>query len=352
MIISPTIEHTSEYTLHRSPGKHSLYNNQEIWWSDALSKWMCTNMQHIEQILSDKNFRVHSYSVKALESRLDISLPHISELTQYFPLAIEGTKHKEIRKENALNLANKFKDTLVSFESSLSLNVAPALFAKENINLVKEIIDPSLRAALITLSGLENIEEGSIVSMSQMFDQLLNIKQRIKIDAQIARLLDSFESEIPLEEKYFRIAVFAIGYDSLLGSMTESIGRTLLNNSNLKLSDIPWSEDIPCSGAPVIERVAIADCIIGEKTIRSGQKIRLYLESAGFNGSENSSHSGLFFGHGIHKCIAVHLSNAIWKVFVKEVTKIDQHFSLKHLKYRKNDYVFNVFDDITVDIYD
>lgn len=343
----------SDYVFHQYADKQGVYiSHSEIWWSAELKKWMCTNAAYIEKILSDKNFQVHSYSMKALEDRLGISLPHIAGITEHFALAKEGAEHKALRKQNALNLAQNFEKTLVKFKESLLTNIATILPIQHNVNWVKSVIDPSLRSALITLSGLEDLDEKNIISITQIFDQSLSIKSRVKIDAQIATLLNSFKADLTMDEKYFKIAAFSIGYDSLLGSVTESFGRTLLQNANSKLSEINWGVNLPYSGVPVIERVAIRDCIIGEKIIKQGESVRLYIESAGFNDKYSSSHAALFFGHGIHKCIAMHLSNAVWKMFIEVISNIDKRFLIKKLTYRQDDRIFNVFDDITMDIYD
>ena len=343
----------SDYNFHKSEHKKETYfGHKNIWWSSELKKWMCTNPNIIKGILTDERFCVHSYQIKALEEKTHAKFSHISEIIHYFPLALEGDTHKELRKKGALSLAERINSTLDLFTTEIGAKIDLIEHRNAEINFYSEIIEPCIKRALLHLADLDSLANESIISISQLFDQAISIKKRIRINDQIAELLHLLPDNMPADEKYFKLSIFAVGYDSLLGSFTESLVRTLLQNENKKINQISWTDELSNTGVPVIERIAVQDLELDGADIKKGQKIRLYLESAGFVSSENSVYTQLFFGNGIHKCIGLHLSNAMWKVFVHKLSKVERYFEIKHLHYRTEDYVFNIFDEIEVSFND
>lgn len=343
----------SDYHFHKSENKKAAYfANSNPWWSNELKKWMCTNPKLIKSVLADDRFTVHSYQVKPLEEKTHTNFTYISAIVDYFPLALEATAHKEMRKRDAQKLGERVGSTLNLLKSEVGANIQALKQTTQDINLYAELIEPNVRRALLHLADLDSLANHPIISISQLFDQAISIRKRIGINNQIAELLQLLPAELSDDDKYFRLSMFAVGYDSLLGSITESLVRTLLLNKNKRINEIKWSEELPNTGVPVIERVAKYDAELGNMVIKKGQRIRLYLESAGFAKTEDSLYSSLFFGNGIHKCIGQHLSKAVWQIFVQELVQIDRHFEIKSLHYRTEDYVFNIFDEIKVFFYD
>ena len=346
------IEFNSDYLLHKLSGRSKIYqDHRELWWSGDLKKWLCTNPELIIKILEDQRFVVHSYDFSKLEERFGVSFQHIKKIVSYLPLALEAG-HKTARKNMAQVILGRHQECLLSFEKSLISKLNHITSEHDMIDLVQDAIQPSLKSALILLSGLQGLEDCETDAISQIFDAGISLHRRVEINGQIAMLLNKLPSSLSLDEKYFRISVFAIGYDSLLGSITSSVIMTLLRNQSTAVHKINWDKDMPYTGIPDIERVANEECELGGVTIGSGQAVRLYLESAGFADHKKSSYASLFYGHGIHKCVAMHLSNDIWKIFVNEFAKINRHFAISEINVRSNDYVFNVFSNIKLRFYD
>jgi hypothetical protein len=344
---------SSDYHFHKFENKHQTYfSEKSIWWSNTLKKWMCTNPTLITQILNDSKFGVHSYQITALAQKLNTDFSYIAKLVECFPLGFEGETHKEMRKISAQKLAERMTGTLDTFRTEIRSRIKIYTQNSNAVELYGTLIEPSVKRSLLYMADLESLYEYSIISISQLFDQAISINKRLKIDAQIATLIKAIADNLDEEEKYFRLSAFAIGYDSILGSLTESLVRTLQQNTNKKINQIVWSEELPNTGVPVIERVAKCNIDINNATIKTGQKIRLYLEAAGYQNSENSVYNNLFFGSGIHKCVGLHLSNAMWKVFIQELAEINRHIEIDQLHYRTEDYVFNIFDEIKVRLYD
>lgn len=344
---------SSDYHFHKRSNRDQIYfDRQNIWWSNTLKKWMCSNPELIIEILNNAKFAVHSYQIKALEQKLDTELSYLSKIIEYFPLGFEGEIHKEMRKSSAQKLAERMAGTLEVFRTELQNRIKGFSKDSQTTELYTALIEPSVKRTLLYMADLECLYEQPILSISQLFDQAISVKKRLEINAQIGKLIEIMPFDMDADDKYSRLSTYAIGYDSILGSLTESLVRTLQQNAEKKIHDIVWSENLPNTGVPVIERVATCNIEVGSVLIKKGQKVRLYLEAAGYTDSENSVYNSLFFGSGIHKCVGMHLSNAMWKVLTQELSKINCTIHIQHLHYRDEDYVFNIFDEIKVRLYD
>jgi len=345
--------YSSDYYFHKRINKDLVYFiQQNLWWSTTLKKWMCSNPEVITEILNDARFAVHSYQIKALEEKLNTKFSYISKIIDYFPLGFEGETHKEMRKSSAQKLAERMGSTLEVFRAEIRSRISSFAPSTETIELYSALIEPSVKRTLLHMADLECINEYPILSISQLFDQAISVKKRLEINTQIAKLIEAMPDEMDEDDKYSRLSTFAIGYDSILGSLTESLVRTLQQHTDKKVHELIWSENLPNTGVPVIERVALSDVEIAGVKMNKGQKVRLYLEAAGYAQSENSVYNSLFFGSGVHKCIGMHLSNAMWKVLTQELGEINRFIEIQQLRYRAEDYVFNIFDEIKVRLYD
>jgi len=346
------IEFNTDYLLHKLSDRPKIYqSHRDLWWSADLKKWMCTNPGLIINIIEDARFGVHAYDFSKLEERFGLRFQHIKKIVSYLPLTLDDG-HKTARKNMAQVISGRHQECLRSFEETLTLKLNLIDSEDGPIDLVQAVIQPSLKTALMFLSGLQGQEDFETEALSQIFDASISMHRRVEINDQLAMLVKQLPESLSLDEKYFRISVFAIGYDSLLGSITSSLAMILLRHQSKALHQINWDKDIPYTGIPVIERLAKEDCELGGVKIKSGQAVRLYLESAGFASHEKSRYVSLFYGHGIHKCVAMHLSNDIWKIFINEFAKINRHFAISEMNVRSNDYVFNVYSNIKLRFYD
>jgi len=347
-----TMKINSDFLLHKLPERPEIYqSHRDLWWSTDLKKWMCTNPALIVKIVEDARFGVHAYDFSKLEERFGLRFQHIKKIVSYLPLTLDDG-HKTARKNMAQVILARHQECALCFERSLVSKLSLIDSAHGPIDLVQEVIQPSLKSALMFLSGLQGLEDFETEALSQIFDASISIHRRVEINNQIAMLVKQLPESLSLDEKYFRVSVFAIGYDSLLGSITSSLAMTLLRHQSNAIHEINWDKEMPYTGIPNIERVAKEDCEFEGVTIKSGQAVRLYLESAGFTSHEKSKYSSLFYGHGIHKCVAMYLSNDIWKIFINEFAKINLHFAISEMNVRSNDYVFNVYSNIKLRFYD
>ena len=71
-------------------------------------------------------------------------------------------------------------------------------------------------------------------------------------------------TEMPADEKYFRIAMLALNMNTLLGSISESFLTVIKRNAGIDLKDMDWDPELPATALPMIERRALANSRLPE----------------------------------------------------------------------------------------
>lgn len=340
----------SDYSLHRLSDKSAIYKKDiKLWWSDGLARWMCTDTSLIKEILSNPIFEVPSYSVQKIVSKLPVDLEHNIKLIKYFPVAQDGESHKEIRKRHALQIAKNSEAALKAFEACFKLKLEKlVLEPNTTINLYDELIVPSFHVFLASLIDIDASLLSSSDSISQVLDETLPLTVRLRLNKKIGELVNSLPDNISEDEKYFKVSVIALGSDSLMGTMTESLVNVLKINNGKLLSEIKWPDEIPVTGVPVIERVITKECKLNDISLQANQRIRLYLDAAGYIHSETPSYSQLYFGSGNHLCLGMPIGRKIWKIIKDNFEKTNKKIFIQEATRREYDNVFNIYNTIKV----
>jgi cytochrome P450 len=312
---------------------------------------MCTDHETIRQILADPDFEVMDYSQSMLAKRLGISLDQVEKMLAHLPLAREGEDHKWIRKRHAVFITESINFALDSFRGTLQKQIASILLVTPTVDLVGELIKPSVYALISTLAGVDRVALTHGDSISQIFDETLSISKRINIDRKIGEIINSLPDNMSDDEKYFRIAMVALATDSLIGTLSESLSVMLKFNQGIKLSDIRWDEEPPATGTPVIERILRQTKIIADTTLLAGQRVRLYVESAGYS-TERPAYAKLYFGAGPHVCLGMSLGKQTWKIMTSCLSRVDRSLEVIEVLRRGYDNVFNGYNCIKTKVYD
>lgn len=342
------IKNYSDYSIHRLPEKSDIYRQDDkLWWSEELERWMCTDTSLIKEVLNNSIFEVPSYSMEKVASKLSVNFEHNIKLVKYFPIAQDGEAHKLIRKRHALQIAKNAEVALNAFESCFRLRLEElTLRPNITINLYDELLVPSFYEFLAALIEVDSSLLASTDSISQVLDETLPLTIRLRINKIIEKLINSLPANISEDEKYFKVSVIALGTDSLIGTMTESLVHVLKANNGKLLCEMNWPEEIPVTGVPVIERVITEDYQLNDINLKSNQRIRLYLDAAGYIHSEMPSYSQLYFGSGSHLCLGMPTGRKIWKIIKDILEKTNKKITLQEVSRRKYDNVFNIYNNI------
>ncbi|MDO9150691.1 MAG: hypothetical protein Q7U33_04855 [Methylotenera sp.] len=344
----------SDYTIHRRQDKLSIYQQKEkLWWSNELNRWICTDAALIKAILANRQFEVPTYSVEKIIERIPVDLEHNITLVKYFPVALEGEAHKAIRKRHARQLMLNGDAALESFNLNFTIKLQ-ALQDEAGIvfNLHDDLLMPSIQHFFAILLDIEFSKLSFSDSISQILDETLPLTKRIKINHIIAELINSLPDDLSLDEKYFRVSMLALGVDSLLGTLTESIVNVLLTHPGQALSNMSWPSDISVTGVPVIERILTQPLNLEGQAFQAGQRFRLYLDATGYADSDEPSYSQLYFGAGRHVCLGMPIGKKIWSLIAAAFANTHSTIQLHDVSRREFDNVFNIYNTIKVSFHD
>jgi hypothetical protein len=343
----------SDYIIHRRSDKSSLYaSDEKFWWSEQLNRWICLNPEIAKNVLSMTEFNVITHNHEKIAERFNVDVSHISKVASYLPVTHDGLTHKELRKKFALMIASNSGDAVSFFEREFKSVVKKKAESNEEFDFFQEILKPVLQKTSLILSGIDWLSNKNIDRLSTIFDETLTLNDRIELNLSVGSLVDELKRKLADEDCYFRVALFALGNDSLLSTMSESLISMIIRNQDRVLSSFNWEPQIPATGIPVLERVANADVALSGFQIKKSQRIRLYLDSAGYINTNYPSYSSLYFGSGSHACLGMSIGNRIWSVVINSFVDVNKKIELRKLAYRKNDNVFNVYDEIKVRFYD
>jgi hypothetical protein len=334
---------SADREIHKSKNKIDIYHEEpKFRWSDDLERWVCFDPIIIKEILLSDDFRMFDYlgTQAILTNHLNLNMDHISKLLSNMPFFHDGQVHKELKKIYAKKLNEHYDIALLNFEASLenliSLKIRPGI----TLDLVEEIIAPAIAASASIFSGSQYHFDGNSPSIGQVLDETISISRRIKINKKIEDFLDKFPKNISEETGYIRVGLAVTGLDTLVGSLSESIATILNRDSNLKLSQINWDENLPATSIPFIERVLKKDKVIRGQQLKGGQRIRLYIDAAGYS-TESATYSELYFGAGSHTCIGKYFSKELWNIFTKCLSKVDLKLRIIKSARKDHDYFFN-----------
>lgn len=343
----------SDYIIHRRSDKCLLYvDYKKIWWSDQLSRWICVSPELIEKILKSSEFVVMHHAHQKIAERFNIDVSHLSKVSHYLPVTHDGPLHQALRKKFALMIAENSVDALNFFEKEFSDQIFRVMRLGGAFDLAQDILKPIVQKTSLILAGVEGIDNKKIDRLSTLFDETLRLPDRIDLNATIGRIADDLQYTMNEEECYFRIALFALGNDSLLSTICESMILMFIKNPDKPLSSFDWDSQIPATGVPVVERMANMDSEIGGYQIKKGQRVRLYLDAGGYVGTPYPSYSSIYFGAGAHACLGIPIGKKIWTTIVSRLAVISKKIEVTKLTYRENDNVFNIYDEIKVRVYE
>mgnify|MGYP007067075616 CR=1 FL=1 len=278
----------SHRLIHRSSDKEALYNSSDLLrWSDDLDCWLACDTGILIAILKNADFRVIDYEKETMKivDGLGVDLLATASVARHLPLGQEGCPHASLRKQMAVDLSRKAAPALLAFDDHVRTEV-PRIFAGSGeFDIVAELLAPLAGTLVAALSGAQFDMAIGETSPSQLFDKFLSLNRRKMIDRQIRQIRDHAGSGTASDDASRQAALVVLGFDSLLGSMGESFAHSVRANPGKPMSEIAWSEKLPVTGVPYVDRVAVKPIEIG------GQQVAVEMGAA-LGGDQGDSRGG------------------------------------------------------------
>jgi cytochrome P450 len=302
---------------------------------------------------SDK-FSVVSFAdqYRYIMERAEIDFGATITAFDHIPLANEGDRHRQLRAEMASVVGARGRATTHAMEDFVA-SLAKRLFVAGNeIDIPEDIARPIFLQLFALWLGVDHSELVEEPNFSQVFDMKMSLNRRKKINRNVGQLTCAFaerRDRIPTSPE-IATAMNILGNDALRGSMALSLWEVLARNAGARLEEIDYPQNLPSTGVPYIERVAIEDVEIGGMSVAKGQRVRLYLDAASAHVS--GKEADVLFGKGRHVCVGKPMSLAIWRSLTRTLRTIPLRFTMGDMKLRTRDYAFSCLEHARVSIHD
>lgn len=312
-----------------------------VTYSEALKCWCVFSPEWVQRLLLSTDAGVTPYAEQLgpLTRRPELDLSGALRVLPHIPLANEGVNHATGRQAISKFNNATYGDRLARLAAALAGYVA-VLEVPGQIDLTRHFFHPVIEA--ITRLPNEVTPQPSWPGPSQLFDRFLSLNRRKQVYERINQLYAE-GTDHQLDHLDQRVALHILGYDALLGSVQQSFLKVVQAHPGTSLNRIDWPDQMPASAVPTVERVATRDLTIDQQTVRAGERIRLYLDTA--EGSPD-----LFFGGGRHKCVGMGISQKIWQAFADVFRQARCTVRVLEVHYPTSDFVFNCPNQLLVDL--
>jgi cytochrome P450 len=332
----------------RKTGAHQAL--PPIEWVPSLGCWCVFSAEEIVFVLRSHDFAVADFVEvhQKLAQKLGIDCSAVVKVLGHVATAHEGESHARIRSDSARILNASVTLTKQNTAEAVKEVVNKLCRPGSSVDLVQDIVRPICNTMFENILGVgANSSLAAGVSPSQIFDLYLGLNRRVKINAEVAKMLRGFASAdggLKTSPEY-AAGLSVLGYDSIVGSLGCSLLRVLQEDgAGNRLCDLSFPPTLPATGVPYIERFARQDCTLKGATIRKGDRVRLYLD----DGSTERAEKRPFFGKGRHSCLGEELSTWLWRTLTEQLDKLPLAWRIEKAERRRPDWVFDYYTSILV----
>ncbi len=330
-------------TVQLQPEKAIAYDRLSPFaFDDQLNCWCVFDGELISAIFQSDTFQVVPYAqyYREIAERTSIDLDAIITALDFIPLANEGADHKRLRGEFAAVTAGQGRSVVEAMEEYVASLMRNVFVAGTDVDL-SAFVQRIYHQLFSLWLGTRQDDVVGTSDFSQVFDRTRSLNRRKSLNRNLAELTCSFAKKRDKLSTSPEIAVAmnVVGRDAFVGSIVLSFRETLARSPGARLCDIAFSQTLPSTAVPYVERLAMKDAEIGGMRVRKGQRIRLFLDATAQHVSGEDAN--LLFGKGRHICLGKPITLVIWRAMVAAASTISVRCTVGEFKMREGDYVFS-----------
>lgn len=327
-------------TYRRPPG---------IWLSPGSKRWMVTAPDLIREVMTNDAFAVPRYDISQLTARLNIDLAFLSRLPDWIALAHEGERHRHLRAISARAITARTDEALgvlrQALEDRRSIFDGPS---GSEVCLFTSLFRPALRQTIASLSDVPLPQDLPVEVIPQLFDDTISLSRRRRINEILEAVSNCLPASLPDDERQLRMAIIAVSTNTLLGSICLTFIEQLGGAPGTPLSGVDWGSDLVRTALPLVEKRVVKPVQLGGQSLTPGDRVRLFIEAAGFTPDGRHRYDDLFFAVGAHKCVGMNFSIRAWQAVAGFLSSVNRSVKLEAVTERDGDYVFNLPERIVV----
>lgn len=286
--------------------------------------------------------------IRAVGRRFGENFPNVEFLVRHMPLMNEGENHLSMRRRMAAFLSARRLPMQEPMRRIVGEKLA-ALSAAGEHELIASCLLPLVRAFFTEMVQSAEPVPFRQLTITRVFDRFLSLAALRQIEIEVAELRAIIARNCPdavaAGEEDMYVALFTLGRDSLLATISESLAVIFAAHVGKKLSEIDYPDHPNETGVAIAERMAAEPILIGGVTIPAGDWVRLYLHS--LNYSDRTDVQKLVFGVGAHACIGRQLALDLWPMITARIAALPWTIAATDRTYLRNQ-TFTMPANVTV----
>lgn len=304
--------------LHTAPDRRARFAalTPKVWLETSpFRTWVIGEPALIVEVLRSPHAGILHIEamLDAVERAYRISFPNVRFAARHLPLFLAGGAHAARRRIFSKYLAGRLVELEKRLPELVARHVDPLRNAGQ-VDVVSAITGPLVRDLTSVLAGRTVPQEINSLALLDLFALNKSLARFKDLELRTARAIAFLAGEEEDEELLgCRFTALVMGFETLLAMLTEGIVTAFRDRSTAVTGHVELPETPIETGVPVSYRQAAVDFELGEYAFRTGDLLRLQLQTLGYSG--RAPESERIFGAGEHACVGKMVSLRIWTHF-------------------------------------
>jgi len=317
-------------TLHLDPDRSAFFarhRKDPAYYDSSMRCWIVLDPTEILRLLRHPGLVCEEIvpAIDGVAERYGESFDNLRHAASVMPLLMDGDGHRRIRREMA-EFLNERRALMIERIPGLLESRFDGLRYEPEVDLVGDLFLPFVCDLFTELVGCRVAVPFERIAITRIFDRYLSLRTMRMIDREIATLREVILRDCSWastdETRDLLLGILVIGRDSLIATLSESIGSSMAANLETSIADIAFGDFPSETGVAIAERRAVEPVAVPGAEIKPGDKVRLYLH--GLNYSDRTAEQRQIFGAGAHSCLGRQLSLDVWKALIPMLRTVRQ----------------------------
>ncbi len=330
-------------TLHRDEARHAFFEERSSsapFFDAAMGCWIVANPRHIEQLLQEPSLGPADYAgpYEQLTQKRGLQFPNIQFASRHLPFCLEGAEHQQSRRRIAGHLSSRRAMVIEEMQDFVDTAIS-VLDRGRKVELMGDVISPLVLHAFRSMAESPFMHSGDFAASSAFFDRMLGPKKRLQLESKLGAIRSELRGsvdKISENEEGVRLTLFLAGYETLIGTLGESVYSVLRQHQAAKLCDVPFPDFPPQTGVPFIERRVAESFEFAGVLPSAGERLRFYLQALTYGDAPKAG----IFGFGSRTCLGKQLSLEAWRIVTGALMRTPKRFRILEYEVRSDNYVF------------